>query len=44
MGTLQNSGGSGSSNFDVSTSGQTNEYWVPEIFSKKIENHLSLKR
>jgi hypothetical protein len=38
MGTLQNSGGSSSSNFDVSTSGQTNEFWVPEIFSKKIQN------
>ena len=38
MGTLQNSGGAGSSNFNVGTSGQTNEFWVPEIFSKKIQN------
>ena len=38
MGTLQNAGGAGSSNFNVGTSGQTNEFWVPEIFSKKIQN------
>jgi hypothetical protein len=38
MGTLHYSGDSSASNFDVSTSGQTNEYWVPEIFSKKIQN------
>ena len=38
MGTLQNASGAASSNFNVSTSGQTNEFWVPEIFSKKIQN------
>lgn len=24
-------------NFDSSTSGQTNSFWVPEIFSKKVQ-------
>ena len=48
MGTLQNAGGAGSSNFNVGTSGQTNEFWVPEIFRRRyktsLEKHLSLKR
>ena len=38
MGTLQNAGNGNASNFNVGTSGQTNEFWVPEIFSKKIQN------
>ena len=38
MGTLQNAGNANASNFNVGTSGQTNEFWVPEIFSKKIQN------
>ena len=38
MGTLHYSGDSSASNFNVSTAGQTNEFWVPEIFSKKIQN------
>ena len=38
MGTLQNASNANASNFDVGTSGQTNEFWVPEIFSKKIQN------
>ena len=38
MGTLQNASNANLSNFDVGTAGQTNEFWVPEIFSKKIQN------
>ena len=38
MGTLQNAGNANASNFDVGVAGQTNEFWVPEIFSKKIQN------
>tara|TARA_B110000285_G_scaffold101998_1_gene116044 strand:- start:4550 stop:5521 length:972 start_codon:yes stop_codon:yes gene_type:complete len=40
MGTLQNAGNANASNFNVGTSGQTNEFWVPEIFSKKIQNYF----
>ena len=38
MGTLQNASNGNLSNFNAATSGQTNEFWVPEIFSKKIQN------
>ncbi len=38
MGTLQNASNANLSNFDVGVSTQTGEYWVPEIFSKKIQN------
>lgn len=38
MGTLQNASNANLSNFNVGTSGQTNEFWVPEIFSKKVQN------
>ena len=38
MAVFQNSGGAANNNFNASTSGQTNEFFVPEIFSKKIQN------
>ena len=37
MAVFPNAGGGASSNFNTST-GQTNEFFVPEIFSKKIQN------
>ena len=37
MAVFQNATNSNLSNFDT-TSGQTNEFFVPEIFSKKIQN------
>ena len=36
--TFPNASGNASSNFNTDTSGQTNAFWVPEIFSKKIQN------
>jgi len=38
MAVFQNAGGAANNNFNASTSGQTNEFFVPEIFSKKIQN------
>ena len=38
MAVFQNSGGAANNNFNATTSGQTNEFFVPEIFSKKIQN------
>ena len=38
MAVFQNSGGGANNNFNAGTSGQTNEFFVPEIFSKKIQN------
>jgi len=38
MAVFQNSGGAANNNFNAGTSGQTNEFFVPEIFSKKIQN------
>ena len=38
MAVFQNAGGAGNNNFNAGTSGQTNEFFVPEIFSKKIQN------
>jgi len=36
--TFPNASANASSNFNTDTSGQTNAFWVPEIFSKKIQN------
>jgi|TARA_R100001463_G_scaffold20694_1_gene50182 hypothetical protein len=38
MAVFQNAGGASNNNFNAGTSGQTNEFFVPEIFSKKIQN------
>ena len=38
MAVFQNAGGAANNNFNASTAGQTNEFFVPEIFSKKIQN------
>ena len=38
MAVFQNAGGAANNNFNAGTSGQTNEFFVPEIFSKKIQN------
>ena len=38
MAVFQNASGAANNNFNASTSGQTNEFFVPEIFSKKIQN------
>ena len=38
MAVFQNAGGGANNNFNAGTSGQTNEFFVPEIFSKKIQN------
>jgi len=38
MAVFQNAGGAGNNNFNAGTAGQTNEFFVPEIFSKKIQN------
>ena len=38
MAVFQNASGGANNNFNAGTSGQTNEFFVPEIFSKKIQN------
>ena len=38
MAVFQNASGASNNNFNAGTSGQTNEFFVPEIFSKKIQN------
>ena len=38
MAVFQNASGGAINNFNAGTSGQTNEFFVPEIFSKKIQN------
>ena len=38
MAVFQNAGGASNNNCNAGTSGQTNEFFVPEIFSKKIQN------
>ena len=38
MAVFQNGSGGANNNFNAGTSGQTNEFFVPEIFSKKIQN------
>ena len=38
MAVFPNAGGGANSNFNAGTAGQTNEFFVPEIFSKKIQN------
>ena len=38
MAGFQNASGGANNNFNAGTSGQTNEFFVPEIFSKKIQN------
>ena len=38
MAVFQNASGAANNNFNATTSGQTNEFFVPEIFSKKIQN------
>ena len=38
MAVFQNARGASNNNFNAGTSGQTNEFFVPEIFSKKIQN------
>ena len=38
MAVFQNASGAANNNFNATTTGQTNEFFVPEIFSKKIQN------
>ena len=38
MAVFQNASGGANNNFNAGTAGQTNEFFVPEIFSKKIQN------
>ena len=38
MAVIQNASGAANNNFNATTTGQTNEFFVPEIFSKKIQN------
>ncbi len=38
MAVFQNAGGAANNNFNAGTAGQTGEFFVPEIFSKKIQN------
>jgi hypothetical protein len=38
MAVFQNASGAANNNFNATTAGQTNEFFVPEIFSKKIQN------